>query len=257
MTALKEKIDERRDLSEMTLMEHLSELRTRLVHVIGSVLVTTIACYYYTTVVFDWLSGPYTVAFPNYQLIGTGPAEAFTLKITVSIFAGLIVALPYIFYQVWQFISPALHDNERPYVLPFIFVTTVCFLCGIIFCYYCVLPYSFAFFRDEYESVRLAPQIKMSEYLELTIKALIGFGVVFELPVLAFCFARFGILTHKALLSSARYVIVAIFIIAAVLTPPDVVSQMLMVAPMLVLYGVSILVVKCAEKKAAIIDPPL
>ncbi len=246
---LKEKIDERRDLVEMNLFDHLRELRTRLIHIISAVLLCAVACYYFTGNLFDWLAAPFTEAFPKHQLIGTGPAEAFTLKISVSIFAGIILALPYVFLQLWKFIAPGLYEEERKLVVPFVALTTLCFLVGIAFCYYFVLPYSFAFFKAEYASVNLAPQIKMSEHLSLTIKALIGFGVVFELPILAFCFARLGLLTYKALIGAGRYVVVAIFIIAAILTPPDVVSQMLMVMPMLVLYAISILVVRFTQKR--------
>lgn len=246
--SLHEKIEERRDLSELSILEHLNELRTRLINVIISVIVLGFCSYYFSESIFLWLSAPFNEAFKNHQLIGTGPAEALTLKITVSMFTGALVACPYIFYQIWKFISPGLHAHEKRLVLPFVSITTFCFLSGVFFCYYFVLPYSFAFFAGQYDSVNLAPQVKMSEHLELTLQILAGFGVVFELPVLSFCLARLGILTYKAVLGAVRYIIVGIFIFAAIFTPPDVISQMLMVIPMMILFGISILIVKLAER---------
>lgn len=233
---------------DMGILEHLSELRSRLIRIFTALLLFTGLGYYYVQFFFQWLSGPYHVAFPDTPLIGTGPAEAFTLKITIALFAGIIFSLPYIFYELWVFILPGLHEHEQKLALPFVIITTICFLLGILFCYHGVLPFSFAFFREEYASVGLTPQIRMSEYLSLTAKLLLAFGVIFEFPVLAFILGRLGILTSDMLTSSFRYVIAGIFIVSAVLTPPDVISQLLMVAPMIVLYGVSVLILKLVEK---------
>lgn len=235
--------------SEMGILEHLAELRIRLIYSVAAIVVAGFACYSYCDLFFIWLMAPFKTAFPNDSLVGTSPAEALVLKITVSFFVGAIVALPVVFYQVWRFISPGMHEHERRMVLPFVVITTICFILGVIFCYKEVLPYSFSFFSDEYQSIGLKPQVTLSSHLQLTMQLLFGFGIIFELPVMSFCLARLGIITSAMLLSGFRYIIVAIFIVAAVLSPPDVISQMLMACPMLVLYAVSIFVVKITERK--------
>jgi sec-independent protein translocase protein TatC len=239
----------KRAFAEMGIMEHLTDLRSCVIHSVASVVLLSFITYAYSNFFFEILTRPIRQIFGETVLIGTGPAEALTLKIYVSFFAGAIIALPYIFYQLWRFVAPGLYDSEKKYVLPFIIITTACFLAGVVFCYDLVLPLSFDFFKEEYKSIALTPQIKLSEHLSLTIKILVGFGVIFELPVISFILARAGLLTSKAMRSSWRYVMVGIFIIAGVLTPPDALSQCLMAGPMLILYGVSILVVQISERQ--------
>jgi len=239
----------KRQFVEMGIMEHLSDLRSCIIHSVASIVLLSFVTYAYSSYFFELLTRPFRNIFGETVLIGTGPAEALTLKIYVAFFTGTLFALPYIFYQLWKFISPGLYDQEKKYVFPFILITTACFLAGIFFGYELVLPISFDFFKEEYKSIALTPQIKLSEHLSLTIKILIGFGAIFELPVISFVLARVGILTAHAMKSTWRYVIVAIFIIAGVLTPPDALSQCLMAGPMLLLYGVSILVVQLSERR--------
>ena len=246
---IKKTLDTRRDIAEMGILEHLAELRGCLVHSISSILIASFVAFYYSSLMFDFLTAPFKEAFGDTALIGTGPGEALTLKILVSLFGGIIIALPYVFFQIWKFIYPALLDNEKKWAFPFIVVTTIFFLAGVYFSYQVVLPITFSFFLDEYKSINLVPQIRLSEHLTFTLKALIGFGLIFELPVLSFILARFGLITAKAMIGAFRYVIVGIFIVAAVLTPPDAVSQLLMAGPMLILYGFSILIVRISEKE--------
>ena len=240
--------DSRRHFVEMGLMEHLNDLRSCLIHCISSVIVMSLFAFYFSETFFTWLRKPVIETFGENVLIGTGPAEALTLKMSVALFAGAIVALPYMFYQVWKFIAPGLYDSEKKYVFPFIFITTACFISGVLFCYYLVVPVSFAFFKAEYTSIQLVPQIRLSEHIQLTAKMLIGFGVVFELPVICFALARVGILTAARMTVGWRYIVVGIFIAAGFFTPPDALSQVLMVGPMLLLYGISIIVVKLGER---------
>lgn len=248
---MNEKIDEGSKPGDMGILEHLGELRSRLIKIFTIWLILTGVGYYEIQFFFEWLSKPYHQAFPDASLIGTGPAEAFTLKITIALFAGLIFSLPFIFYQLWGFMLPGMHENERKLALPFVLTTTLCFILGVLFCYYGVLPFSFAFFREEYSSIGLIPQIRMSEYLSLTAKLLVAFGAIFEFPILAFLLGRLGILTSDMLTGSFRYIVAAIFIVSAVLTPPDVISQLLMAGPMIVLFGISIVILKIAEKKSS------
>ena len=240
--------ESRRQFIEMGLMDHLTDLRSCIIHCVVSVVITSFIAFYFSDVFFDWLRRPVVATFGEHVLIGTGPAEALTLKMSVAIFAGVIFALPYIFFQLWKFISPGLYDSEKKYVLPFVFITTACFLGGVLFCYYLVVPVSFAFFKEQYNSINLVPQIRLSEHIQLTVKMLVGFGTVFELPVISYILARTGLLTAKKMIAAFRYVIVGIFIAAAILTPPDALSQILMATPMLFLYCISILVVKLGER---------
>jgi sec-independent protein translocase protein TatC len=161
-------------------------------------------------------------------------------KLMVGIVGGFLLSLPLTFYQLWLFIAPGLHDHERRFVLPFVALSTLCFLAGAAFCYEFVLPVAFTFFSGEFQSLNVAPQIRMEEYLSFTIKFLLVFGAIFELPILSYFLARGGLLTHRWLLEKIRYSVVVIFIVAAILTPPDVVSQLLMAGPLLVLYALCI-----------------
>ena len=229
---------------DMNLMSHLRELRKRLVISILAILIAAIACYSFVPEIFDLLCRPFRTAFAGNNLIGTGPAEALMLRIYVSFFAGVVIAIPVIFYQLWLFISPGLYENERQQFVPFVFITSLLFLVGMTFCYIVVLPTTMQFFKEEYTSLNLIPQIRMTEQLSLVFRILIGFGVIFEMPVLAFFLARLGVINHRMMISWGRHAIVLIFIVAAILTPPDVVDQLAMALPLLLLYGVSIGIVR-------------
>ena len=166
------------------------------------------------------------------------------LRINVSLFAGIVLMSPLLFHQVWLFVSPGFRDEEKKLFLPFVLATSGLFVAGMLFGYFVMLPLSMSFFQDQYVVLGLAPQVRMSEHLSLIIHLLIAFGIIFEMPVLAYFMARTGIVNYERMLGWGRYAIVVIFIIAAVLTPPDVVSQMSMAVPLLVLYGVSLLIVR-------------
>lgn len=239
-----------KSFSEMGILEHLHELRKRLIRSLLAIFILGIASYSFCDPLFVWLCAPFKEAFPNDPLVGTSPADAIVIKITVSFFAGALLALPIVFHEVWKFISPGLYESEKKWVIPFILLTTLCFVAGVLFCYYEILPVSFRFFQEQYLSIELKPQVTLSSHLQLTLQCLVAFGLIFELPILSFCLARLGMLSYETILGGFRYIIVAIFIAAAVLSPPDVISQMLMAIPMLVLYGISILVVRFTEKKS-------
>lgn len=226
--------------SEMSLFDHLRELRKRIFYSTFGILVGSIIAYSYTPEILKLLSAPFDQAFHNASLIGTGPAEAFVLKMKMAIFAGILVSSPFSFFQFWLFISPGLYEREKKWVLPFVIAASLLFLLGVWFCYVAVLPVAFDFFAEEYRSIGIAPTLRVSEHLSVVAQGLIGFGAVFETPILAFVLGRAGFITHRTLIEFGRYAVVVIFIIAAVLTPPDVLSQLLMAGPLLVLYGLSI-----------------
>lgn len=237
----------------MGLMDHLRELRRRLLICLLVVLVGAVASYSYAAILFDVLCKPFFAAFPGSPLIGTAPAEAWFLKLKVSAFAGTIVTAPILFYQLWRFISPGLYHREKSYVIPFVFLSTLLFCLGAYFCYAMVLPLSLAFFFEEFRSIGVTPTIKLSDHLSMTVTTILAFGLVFELPLLSLFLARAGVLTHKTLLHYFRHAIVAIFVIAAVLTPPDVLSQLLMAGPLIVLFLISIAVAYIATPRTALI----
>jgi sec-independent protein translocase protein TatC len=231
-------------LAEMGILDHLGELRRRLLWSALILCVSAIICYSFVGIVFEFLSRPFLESFPTRSLIGTGPAEALTIKIKVAIFAGLILGLPLFSYQFWKFIQPALYENEQKSVLPVAFSFAFLFIAGVLFCHYLVLPLAFSFFASQYSSIGLEPNIRISEQISTSLSMLVSFGVIFEMPLAVYILSILGLITSRTLISTSRYAIVVIFIVSAVLTPPDVISQFLMAIPLIFLYGISILIAK-------------
>jgi len=228
----------------MPLTEHLHELRQRLIRALIAVGIGFAGCYAFAEILFDLLTQPLMSLGGeggfDLNLIGTGLPDAFFTKIKVAAIGGVFLAMPVILYQAWAFVVPGLYDSEKRYARPFVFFGTLFFLVGAWFCYALVMPLGFAFFLEQYASIGVAPEIRISEYLTFTSRMLVAFGVTFELPVVTFFLARIGLITHRTLIDYGRYAIVGIFVIAAILTPADVASQLLMAAPLLVLYVLSI-----------------
>ena len=239
--------------ARMPLTAHLEELRWRIVRALIAVGVAFGVCYGFSERIFVFLIHPLAALRPDEALIiGTGVTEAFFTKLKVAVIAGIFVASPIIFYQLWKFIAPGLYEREKRVALPFSVAASAFFIAGAAFCYWFVFPVAYRFFLEEFVSIRVAPQIRISEYLAFASRMLLAFGATFELPVVTFFLARIGLVTHRHLIAWARYAIVVIFIVAAVLTPgPDVASQLLMAAPLLVLYAVSIVVARFAARPAA------
>jgi sec-independent protein translocase protein TatC len=237
----------------MPLTAHLEELRTRLIRALLAVAVGFAACYGFSEPLVAFLIRPLQAIRPEQSLvIGTGVTDAFFTKLKVSAVAGVFLASPAVFYQAWQFVAPGLYERERRVALPFSLAASVFFVAGAAFCYYAVFPVAFRFFLEEFTSIGISPQIRVNEYLTFTSRMLLAFGVTFELPVATFFLARIGLVTHRMMIGAARYAIVVIFIVAAVLTPgPDVASQLLMATPLLLLYGLSIGIAYLVGRPAA------
>ena len=234
----------------MSFIEHLKDLRKCLVRTaIGIGLCTSISLYW-ANEIFYFLTSPIKKNFDAIEIIGTGPAEAFMVKLEVSILAGLLLSSPNIFLQIWLFISPGLYAKEKRIAIPFVLASSFLFLGGSYFCYTMMFPYAFRYFSDEYLSIGIVPNIKIDEYLSFVMRMIIVFGLVFELPVLSFFLARMRLLSHKWLLGNFRYLIVGIFIVAGVLTPPDVVSQLLLAAPLLVIYLLCVIITYLCHPKS-------
>jgi sec-independent protein translocase protein TatC len=242
---------------ELPLTAHLQELRTRLLRALIAVIAAFVVCYPLSNRVFVFLTAPLTTATnaagTKVELIGTGVTEAFFTRLKVCAIAALFVALPVILHQVWMFIVPGLKDKEARYARSFVFAGTFFFLAGAAFCHQVVFPAGFPFFLQEYENIGVTPNIRIAEYLTFAANMMLAFGVTFELPVVTFFLARTGLITHLTLIQYGRYAIIVIFIVAAVLTPgPDVASQMLMAAPLLVLYALSIGIAYFARREPTV-----
>ncbi len=229
--------------AEMPLTEHLEELRWRLMKMIAFVLIGFAASYAFSDKLFEILTRPIQLAGDgkHVMLIGTGVAEAFFTKLKVAFIAGIFLSSPAILFQLWGFVAPGLHENERFYVIPFVIFGTFFFVAGAVFCYLLVFQVGYRFFLEQYATIGIEPTLRISEYLSFSSRLLLAFGVTFELPVLAFFFARIGMIDHNTLIKPWRYAIIVIVVLAAILTPgPDVASQLLLAGPLIVLYGVSI-----------------
>jgi sec-independent protein translocase protein TatC len=226
----------------MTFTEHLEELRWCLLKSLGAIVAAFALSYFFSGRIFTFMVAPLKQNLqPGQSLIGTGVAEAFFTEIKVALVAGVFLAGPVIFYQVWRFIAPGLHQGERRLVIPFVLCTSLFFVGGAYFCYRAVLPVAFLYFIDQYRSLGVSPEIRIGEYFSFFFRMVLAFGVAFELPVFSFFLVRLGIWDHRFLRRQFRYAILVIFIVAAVLTPgPDVVSQILLAVPLTLLYLLSI-----------------
>ncbi len=226
------------------LKPHIAELRKRLTISVAVVIVMFLVCFSFWQPILAWMIAPLKAVLPDgSNVIFTGVQEPFFTAMKVAFFAGFILSLPIIFWQFWLFVAPGLYDNEKRLVVPFVLAATLMFLMGASFCYYVVVPLAFAFLIA-FGSALFTALPSIGEYVGFFSKVLLGFGIAFELPVVIFFFAKLGLVDDKALKDFFRYAIVIIFTVAAVLTPPDVLSQFLMAAPLTILYGISIWVAK-------------
>ena len=226
----------------MTFTEHLEDLRWCLLKSLAAITVASGACYFFSDLIFGFIVAPLRQNLqPGQSLIGTGVTEAFFIEIKVALAAGVLFSCPFIFYQIWRFIAPGLSGGEKKRVLPFVLFATLFFVGGAYFCYRIVLPVAFQYFIEQYGTMGVTPAIRIGDYFSFFFRMVLAFGVTFELPVFTFFLVRLGIWDYRFMLRSFRYAIVAIFIIAAVLTPtPDIINQCLLALPMLLLYVASI-----------------
>jgi sec-independent protein translocase protein TatC len=228
--------------ANMTLTEHLEELRWCILKSVLAVVLASGVCYFFSDAIFGLIVAPLRRSLqPGQNLIGTSVTEAFFVEIKVALAAGVLFSCPVIFYQIWRFVAPGLSGRERKLVIPFVLCATFFFVAGAAFCYRFVLPVAFKYFIEQYESMGVSPAIRIGEYFTFFFRMILAFSVTFELPVFTFFLVRVGIWDYRFMLRSFRYALVIIFVIAAMLTPtPDVINQSLLAVPMLVLYVLSI-----------------
>ena len=225
---------------------HIAELRSRLIKIVIIYFLFFFLAFVFWKDIFQWMSEPLLEALElkkDSKIIFTGLAEPFFTAVKISLFAGLFMALPFILYQIWAFIAPGLYEHEKKLVIPFVFWGTVMFVAGAAFAYYVVFPVGFKMLIT-FGGSEFTAMPRMSEYVSFFGKLMLGFGIAFEMPVVTYFLAKLGLVTDQTLKDFARYAIVIIFILAAILTPPDLFSQLAMAAPLLILYGISILIAK-------------
>ena len=228
----------------LTFWEHLEELRSRLIRIVIMIVVGTGICYLKSQEMLMFLLGPVwsEETGPRVVLQYIAPFEAFMVQLKIAFLAAIFLGLPYNFYQLWRFIAPGLKPKERRWVVPFLFFTVLFFAVGAWFAWI-ILPAAIAFFKSFMLPGMVEARWTLDAYSDLVLKMFLGFGLVFETPILIFFLARFGLVSAKSLVKPWRFIIVGIFIVAGFITPgPDVVSQLLIAGPMLVLYVISIFI---------------
>lgn len=237
--------------------QHLEELRKRLIICFVSVGIGFLVSYGFKETIFGWLMRPMIEALPEgipHKLIYTGPVEALLTYLKVSLIGAFGLATPVLIYQFWAFVAPGLYSHERRYLYPVLFGSTLFFVGGALFGYYVVFPFGFKFFAS-FANEYITPMISTREFLSFATKMLLAFGLIFELPLITFVFAKIGIINNTFLRKQRKYAIVIIFVIAAFLTPtPDAFNQLLMAAPLLVLYEMSIWIAHFFGRKEAVQD---
>ena len=244
--------------NQTSFVGHLTELRSRLVKSFIYLFIFFVICYFFAENIYGFLVEPYAEAVKddevNRRLIFTALQETFITYLKVAFFAAMFISSPIILIQIWKFIAPGLYKNEKRALLPYLIATPTLFLLGGMLVYYLVMPLMIKFFLSfetsaQINSLSIQLEPKVNEYLSLIMKLIFAFGISFQLPVLLSLLARVGFVDSKYLKKRRKYVIIIIFAVAAILTPPDPITQIGLGIPLLILYELSILSVKLMEKK--------
>jgi sec-independent protein translocase protein TatC len=262
-----DKSKKRQSSKEMTFWEHLGELRKRLIRIVLSVLLMSIVAFINRDIIFDKIIlAPKDGDFITYQwlcklgawlnveslcmtdthikLINFNLSGQFMTHMTISMVVGLILAMPYIFWQVWQFIKPALYERERKYARTAVFIMSALFIVGVVFSYFFMVPWTLNFLGTYQVSALVENQIALNSYISTVVSVILSVGATFELPVVIFVLAKLGIISPQFLIKNRKYAFVIVLIIAAIITPPDVFSQIIVTIPLWALYEASIIVAK-------------
>lgn len=239
-------------------ISHLIELRQRLVHAVASVLVLFVALFLWPgpAYIYDLLAAPLMSALPEgAHMIATGVITPFMVPMKVTALAAFLVALPYVLYQAWAFVAPGLYEHEKRLAAPLVIASTVLFLLGVAFCYFFVFRKVFTFIHNfAPKSITPAPDIEA--YFSFVITMFMAFGVTFEIPIVVIVLVRLGVVSIEKLRQARPYVIVGAFIVAAVVTPPDVLSQFMLALPMCVLYEAGLLAARFVSTRPAAAAEP-
>lgn len=246
------------DTTAQPLIEHLAELRRRVLWSVVAMLVGTGICYTFVEHIYGFLVKPLADAMgpgDSQRLIYTNLTEAFFTYMKVAIFAGTFLTFPFIAMQLWLFVSPGLYKQERRTILPFLIAAPVMFFLGGALVYYLVIPGAWAFFLSFQNSgadtvLPIMLEARVGDYLELIMVLIFAFGCAFQMPVVLALMAKAGIIDAQWLINKRRYAIVLIFIVAAIITPPDIISQIALAVPLMALYEISILLIRRSNKKS-------
>ena len=246
------------DATKAPLIEHLIELRKRLVWALLAIFVAFLVCFWFAKPIYNLLLWPYRLAAgldAPIEMIYTAPQEFFFTQVKLALFGAVFIAFPVLATQIYMFVAPGLYRNERQAFLPFLVATPLLFLLGAALVYFMAMPLAMKFFLSMQQTgdqqVQIHLTARVSEYLSLIMALILGFGICFQLPVVLTLLARAGMITAAQLKRYRRHAIFAVFVVAAVLTPPDPISQIALAVPTVLLYEASIYAVKLAEKKHA------
>ncbi|HSG76973.1 MAG TPA: twin-arginine translocase subunit TatC [Burkholderiales bacterium] len=237
--------------TQETFVSHLIELRQRVVHALIAFLVVFVAIFLYpgAAPIYDFLASPLMKALPEgAKMIATGVVTPFLVPMKVTALVAFMIALPYLLYQAWAFVAPGLYEHEKRLVLPVVIASTILFLLGVAFCYYFVFGKVFAFINDfAPKSITPAPDIEA--YFSFVITMFLAFGITFEIPIVVMVLVRFGVVSLERLRDARPYVIVGAFVVAAIITPPDVLSQFMLAVPMCLLYEAGLFLSRFVGKR--------
>ncbi len=245
-------------IKQTSFVSHLTELRSRLIKSLIYLFIFFIICYYFSENIYSFLINPYAEAVKNDEIsrrmIFTALHETFITYLKVSFFAAIFISSPIILSQIWKFVAPGLYKNEKKAFLPYLIATPTLFLLGGMLVYYLIMPLAIKFFLTfetsaQINNLPIQLEAKVNEYLSLIMRLIFAFGISFQLPVLLSLLARVGFINSEYLKKRRKYVVILIFAVAAILTPPDPITQIGLGIPLLILYELSILSVKIIEKK--------
>jgi len=235
---------------KLSFTEHLEELRKRFIICLAAVGIGFLISYGFSQQLYQLLALPIRdVLQGDNAFIFTSLTEPFVTYLKLAFFSGIALASPVIIYQIWAFVAPGLYRHEKKYAVPFVLLATFFFLGGVLFCFLVVFPVACSFFAGFAQAGMIEMKLKMSDYLSFSCMFMLAFGVIFELPIILLLLARIGVVNHTQLAKNRKYAILLAFIVGAILTPPDVVSQCLMAVPLMVLYEISIILARVFGKK--------
>ena len=264
----------KKNINEMSFLDHLEDLRWHLIRATLGILIAATVAFLFKSFIFDTIIlGPKQMSFPTYKWLcsvsrffgiedttfcldafpfiiqNRTMGGQFSAHIWTSIYAGLVIAFPYVIYQFWRFISPGLHENERKYSRGFIIITSFLFFLGVLFGYYVVTPLSINFLGTYTVSSEISNEIDISSYISLVRSSSLASGFIFELPIIIYFLTKIGLVTPQILKKYRKFALVIVLILSAIITPPDITSQIIVAIPILVLYQVSIYISKLVVKK--------